>query len=141
MCIDGACGTIESHRTALGIQHGRLADILLLTVEGHDVAGCRQPEGQALRGVDIEVLKMGHLFVRQRVGGSVAAVVHDERSLLHLLAQQLGDVRIAEACGRRLSYVGIPVYLPDVKGGMEAAHHRSNGLCVVHVAVRVTVVA
>ena len=44
--IDSTRRAIEGDGATRGVQHSRLADILLLSVEGHDVARCRQPQGQ-----------------------------------------------------------------------------------------------
>ena len=54
--IDGTRGAIEGHSTALRVEQGGLADVLLQTVEGHDVARGRQPQRQPSGGRCAEVV-------------------------------------------------------------------------------------
>ena len=95
--IDGACGAIEGHSTALRVEQGGLADVLLQTVEGHDVARGRQPQRQPSGGRCAEVVQVDHLLMRQRVRCSVTAVVHHQRSALHLLLYEFGHLRVTVA--------------------------------------------
>ena len=41
--VYGTCGAVECDGAALLVEECRLADVLLLTVKGHDVARCRHP--------------------------------------------------------------------------------------------------
>ena len=45
--VNGTCGTEEGNSAALFVEQGRFSDVVLLTVERHDVARCRHPQGQS----------------------------------------------------------------------------------------------
>ena len=97
MSIDSARRAIEGDGATRGVQHSRLADILLLSVEGHDVARCRQPQRKTHTRRLFEVGTVQDLLVGHRVGCTMTRVVHDKGATLHLLADKRRHVRITEA--------------------------------------------
>ena len=133
-------GTKESHRPTLLVEHGCLADILLLSVEGHDVAGACHPQRQSGRGV-LEVGQPQHVFVRDGIGSAVTRVVHDQGSLLHLLPDEPRHIRIAVARRGRLAGIGIPHHTLHLVGGVLLLHQTCCSIGIIHVGILVTVVA
>ena len=61
--IHGACGAVEGDGSACFIEEGGLAEVFLLGIEGHDIAGSSDPEGRTWSGEVREVLDAQHLFM------------------------------------------------------------------------------
>ncbi len=109
--IDSSCGTKEGHTPTLLTQHHGLADIVFLSVEGHNVARGRKPQGQMIGGGSLEVGELHHQFMGEGVRRTVTIVIHKQGTVGHLLFDLTGSLRIGIACSGRDTLVGIPVDL------------------------------
>ena len=139
--LHGARGTPEGYGSALGIAYGGLAYRGLDTVEGHDVARCRNPQGQIGIARLFKVVDGHHPLMRQLLGAAVAAVVHDERTGSHLLLHILRSAGIGVAGGRRLALVCVPHHLLDMIARMERSHLLGSHVDILHVDILVAVVS
>ena len=139
--IDGTGGTKEGHTPTLTVQHHGLADIVLLPVEGHDVARGRHPQGQLHRRGGLEVSQFHHQLVREGVGCSVSAVVHHQCATLHLLFDESSHVGIAVARRRGGARIGIPVDLLQLVARIVRLHEGGHLVGRLHVGVVISVVA
>ena len=139
--IYGAGGAKKGYAAAFTVQHHGLADILFLSVEGHDVARGGHPQWQVVALLTFKVGQLHHQFMTHGIGGTMPAVVHHQRAILQLLFNQSGYVRVAIARARRGALVGIPVNLIYVVVGVGALYHRGHLVGGLHVRVVVAVVA
>ena len=133
-------GSEEGDGTALVIKHRGLTDILLLTIEGHDVARGGEPQRQSQRGRLSEVRCLQHQFVRDGVGSAVSGIVHHQGAISHLLFDQSRHIRETVTRRRGGTLVGIPVDLLHIITGIGILHEGSHTIGSRHVRVVVAVV-
>ena len=139
--IHRARGAVEGHSTAIGIEHGLLADGGGGAIEGHDVAGSRNPQRQVFVGELAEVAQREHSLVRDLILDAVTGIVEDERAFGLLLLDGSRGSGIAVAGRRGQARIGIPHHLLNLVAGMERGDILSGGIDVAHVEVVVAVVA
>ena len=133
--------SVECHRTAVAVEHRRLADVLLLRVEGHDVARRRYPQRQVGVAESGKVGQREHTLMRYLVGTSVSAVVHYQRAGALLLLYYLGHVGICVSGRRRYTGVCVPHDALYLNGRIDALNHLCHFVGIAHVLVVVAVVA
>ena len=95
--VNGSRGTIESNGPTLLVKECSLADVALLSVERHDVARGGHPQGEVQRTGCLEISQAHDILMRNGISTSVTGIVHHERTLLHLLLDESGDIGIGIA--------------------------------------------
>ena len=137
--IDSSCGAEEGHTPTLLTQHHGLTDVVFLSVEGHNVARGRKPQGQMIGGGSLEVGELHHQFMGEGVRRTVTVVIHKQGTIGHLLFDLTGSLRIGVARGRRDALVGIPIDLLHLIAGIvflnEGGHTVGGGHMGVVIAV------
>ena len=137
----GAGSTIEGKRSTIGIEHSLLSYIGHKAIEGHHITGCSDPQGQILAARTGKILGLEHILVTEGIGCPMAGIVHHECSILHLLAQEGGNLGIGVALDGAHTLVGIPIDLVQLHRGVGHTHLLSHLVGTAHVTVVVAVIA
>ena len=139
--IHGTGRAIESHGTAILIEHRRLSYRGCNAVKRHHVASRSHPQGQIGVVETCKVLQYQHFLVRQLGLAAMPCIVHDQGSVGLLLLDDLACLRISISYGGGLTLISVPHHLLDLKVRIETSNVGCHLVLVPHVKVVVAIVS